>query len=246
MDLVELPDRHVVRHPWEQSRVRALRRILRSAGPSRVQSILDYGCGDAYLGLKLRDQFRAERLVGVDLHLSEPQLAEIAAGDDRMELVNDASALRDRRFDLMLLCDVIEHVEDDQSILRLVKAHLTERGMALVTVPAFQALFTEHDRFLRHFRRYSLSGLVGSLERAGLRATSSGYLFGSLLIPRALQKAREAAFGPRPTGGLGDWEGGPVVTRILTEVLSAENAVWLGLSRSGVRVPGLSAWALCR
>jgi SAM-dependent methyltransferase len=245
MDLAELSGNSVERHPWEQSRVRAIERILRGAGVTGVGSILDYGCGDAYTGRSLLNHFGADHLVGVDLHLSDDQATAFRADDPRIELVTEGTALGTRRFDLMLLCDVIEHVEDDQTILRSALRHLTERGMLLVTVPAFQALFTEHDRALRHYRRYSLSSLKTSLARAGLEPKSSGYLFGSLLLPRALQKARETVFGPREARGLGQWQGGPRLTRFLTSVLSADNMALLELSKSGIQLPGLSVWALC-
>ena len=69
----------------------------------------------------------------------------------------------------------------------------------MVTVPAFQALFSEHDRFLKHQRRYSLSGLRDVVAKSGLAAVADGHLFGSLLPARAVA----TAIGERPTAPAG-------------------------------------------
>jgi trans-aconitate methyltransferase len=246
MDLLEHRDRLVLRHPWEQSRARAIHQIIEGAGLSRVESILDYGCGDAYAGRTLLDRLSASTLVGVDLHLTDEQSRAFGGGDDRVQLTNDPTVLEGRRFDLVLLCDVIEHVADDVSLLGLAGKHLAPNGVLMVTVPAFQSLFTEHDRFLKHFRRYSRGALEGSIGLAGLELQASGYLFASLLPSRATSKVIELVRGARSLDGLGDWSGGAALTRALTAVLDADNKMLLALSRRGLKLPGLSAWALCR
>lgn len=234
------------RHPWEHSRVSAIERILRSRGIERADAILDYGCGDAYTGRILLDRLGAGQLVGVDLHLDEEQSRSLAAGDARVELLNTPAALGTRQFDLILLCDVIEHVEDDRGLLSLVKGHLREHGRVMVTVPAFQALFTEHDRALRHHRRYSLRGLETSVTDAGLELDFSGYLFSSLLPVRGAEKLIELmGRRSRDPEGLGGWRAGPAVTRVASELLRLDNTLLIELAMRGIKLPGLSAWALC-
>ncbi len=247
MDLLELPESEGERHPWEQSRARAIEQVVRASTMGKVASILDYGCGDAYTGRTLLDRLGAERLVGIDPHLTREQQQAFARDDTRIELTSEPETLAGRSFDLVLLCDVIEHVEDDGVLLGLARQHLSESGRIMITVPAFQSLFTDHDRALKHFRRYSLRELEASVDRAGLTIDASGYLFSSLLAPRALSKLLEVARGERDgeTIGLGAWRGGRTVTAALRAALSADNALLLRLARLGVKVPGLSAWALC-
>ncbi|HEV8246818.1 MAG TPA: class I SAM-dependent methyltransferase [Polyangiaceae bacterium] len=247
MDLVELPESARERHPWERSRARAIERIVRSSALTKVGTILDYGCGDAYTGRALLERLHAEHLVGLDVNLSEAQRDAFAGGDSRVLLASDATALGERRFDLVLLCDVIEHVEDDGVLLRMAREYLNPGGRVVVTVPAFQSLFTEHDRTLKHFRRYSLSELERSVARAGLTVESSGYLFASLLPARAAGKLLELARGARNGGeGLGGWRGGKALSKLLGAALFADNSLLLSLSELGIKMPGLSAWALCR
>jgi len=58
-------------------------------------------------------------------------------------------------FDLILYIDVLEHIENDLSELRLASSKLRPNGRLFLVVPAFQALFSNYDRKLSHYRRYS-------------------------------------------------------------------------------------------
>jgi hypothetical protein len=117
----------------------------------------------------------------------------------------------------------------------------------LVTVPAFQGLFSEHDRFLRHCRRYNLPGLRKTLEAAGLTVVEDGYLFASLLPARLLGNVAEPrGFGTPAPRGIGAWRGGALLTRALTTALRLDNAILLAARRFGITLPGLSAWAVCK
>jgi SAM-dependent methyltransferase len=236
------------RHPWEVSRARAVERIVTSRMDRPVRSILDWGCGDVFTGRFLLERLGAETLVGVDPHLSDAQRASFADGDPRVQLFRDETEVPERRFDLLLLCDVIEHVEDDVALLEpLAKRFLTDGGRVIVTVPAFQSLFSAHDVALKHYRRYRRAQLESVLEHAGLTVLGSGYLFGSLLPARLAGKLLSAIkpASEDETVGLGAWRGGKLSSKLLESLLSLDNSVLLGLAERGVKPPGLSAWALC-
>src|ERR1041384_7569575 len=188
MDLSEIRDSAARRHPWETARTEAIERILR-ARRILPSSILDVGCGDGFTGEKLTERFGSDALWGSDVHLSEADCA--ARARPGVRYARDISAVADERFALGLLCDVIEHVEDDRALLREVLARLEPDGHLLVTVPSFQSLFSSHDVALRHYRRYSLRELERAVEDAGGQVLDGGYLFGSLLPVRLLQKVLE-------------------------------------------------------
>jgi 2-polyprenyl-3-methyl-5-hydroxy-6-metoxy-1,4-benzoquinol methylase len=249
VDLSELRQgRSNERHPWEVARAAAIIAILRRHG-SGFDSVLDYGCGDGFTGQQVQSEFRAPLLVGVDIHLPPASCGTFQAGPGRYELIQDEAMLGERRFELALLCDVIEHVEDDVGLLRsLASNRVRAGGLMLVTVPAFQALFSRHDELLRHFRRYTLGQLRASAREAGLSILDDGYLFGSLLLPRVTAKVADR-FRPRDQNedfGIGGWRGGPGLTRVLTHVMALDNALLLAARRLGLLIPGLTAWALCK
>jgi SAM-dependent methyltransferase len=242
MDLSEVRASQV-RHPWEIARAVAIERILREAGV-RPRSILDYGCGDGFTGERVLEAVGAESLLGVDIHLGSEQCAIRSAG--RVRYTNDWTDLGPAAFDLCLLCDVIEHVADDRGLLKLVGERLGDVGHVLITVPAFQLLFTDHDRALKHFRRYSLKRLERVVTSAGFELRGSGYLFGSLLPARGFAKVAETILPRQEDFGIGTWGHSSALTRAIEAFLNCDNSVLLALAAHGIKLPGLSAWALCK
>jgi SAM-dependent methyltransferase len=247
LDLSELRPGVSQRHPWEIARVRAVTAILRRQ-PSRFTSILDVGCGDGFVGEQLQSAFGARELVGVDIHLPASRCGRWEPGRGRsIERYNSIEAIGDRRFDLVLALDVIEHVPDDRALLRSIAcARLQTGGGVLVTVPAFQSLFSDHDRALQHYRRYRVPQLRAALRDVGMRVEDDGYMFASLLVPRLLEKAMEAAGRRRTDHGAGSWTGSGATTAALAGALTLDARALLAARRLGLRIPGLTAWAFCR
>src|SRR5690606_9706753 len=246
MDLVERSTAVTTRHPWETARARAVRALLGRLKLERPR-VLDVGCGDGYLLSELRQALDLSDAVGQDIHLSETIITQLA--EPGITYVRQLSELEGRRFDLLLLLDVLEHVSEPHQMLEELRhRHLASQGRILITVPAFQRLFTEHDRALRHFRRYSRGQAARVAEQAGLRVQESGYLFCSLLRPRALAALREKV-SPVPAArreiGVGSWRAPALVTRLLHQALCLDNRACLAAQRGGITLPGLSAWLLC-
>ncbi len=70
--------------------------------------------------------------------------------------------------DLVLMMDVLEHVDDDRGLVRHYAAKVPSGAHFLVTVPAFRFLWSGHDVFLEHKRRYRLSEIEAAMRDAGL------------------------------------------------------------------------------
>ena len=244
MDLREASSAGSRRHPWEVARFRFFARALRDAGVlAQARRVLDVGSGDAWFSRGLLPLLpQGARIDCVD---SEYDAQALAA-----EQPPGLALHRTRpegKYDLIVLLDVLEHVRDDAAFLReFVDEALVDGGRVLISVPAWQPLYTAHDTFLQHFRRYAPSQARGVLEGAGLRVDSSGGLFHSLLAPRALEKARERLHGaPEHVDPGIAWRHGAGLTRVVQAALSVDNAASRWLARAGVQAPGLSWWALC-
>ncbi|MBS0213441.1 MAG: class I SAM-dependent methyltransferase [Proteobacteria bacterium] len=129
-----------------------------------------------------------------------------------------------RRFDLVVALDVIEHVEEDVASLRSLASCLRAGGRLLATVPAYQWMYSAHDRFHHHQRRYRVRDLRSIAEAAGLKVESVGY-FNTLLFPpiaasRMLARLRGDA--PHSDAGMPP----PFVNRMLKVIFGSE-AWWL-------------------
>jgi len=256
MDLLEARGRieQNNRHPWETARLEVVRRLIdRHLELAAGSVVIDVGCGDAFVTSSLAATCPSVRFYGIDSGLTPEFAASLTSHYSLPNLhlgasLEDVSIEPTRTVALVLLMDVIEHVEDDQAFiggLRTATGADSETCW-LITVPAFQALFSAHDVFLRHYRRYSRKALVGSMERAGLRVVESGYFFSSLLPIRLLQVIRERMIG-RPAGtGAGALRYDGPAAALLARVLECDAMISLGLSRAGIPFPGLALCAVCR
>jgi SAM-dependent methyltransferase len=79
-------------------------------------------------------------------------------------------------FDTAILINVLEHIEDDDAALRDLWASLSPGGHLLLWVPAFEALYTDFDRKIGHFRRYRSKPLKAQLSGAGFTVVQMHYV----------------------------------------------------------------------
>lgn len=143
---------------------------------------------------------------------------------------------------LVLLMDVLEHVADDSGLLDGYAAKVPKGAKFLITVPAFQWLWSDHDLFLEHHRRYSISQLMRVVRKAGLTVERCSYYFGFVLpIASALRVSHRLWPGSRrePTSQLR--QHGRLANAALTMMCRAELPV-LYANRLG----GLSVFCLAR
>ncbi len=106
-----------------------------------------------------------------------------------VEVVRDAVPLAThsslQAFDLVAALDVLEHIEDETAALEFMARKLRPGGWLVITVPAFQSLWSTHDEALHHKRRYRKEELARKLTDAGLAVEFRSY-FNFLLFPLAL------------------------------------------------------------
>ncbi len=244
MDLIERLPAGAPRHPWEIARSKFILSLLRYYKLSTYSTWLDVGCGDAWLARRILQSITSSpRFVGWDINYNDQDIATLT-NDTQIELVAEQPS---GQFQVILMLDVLEHIANDTSFLRHVVLNLLEaNGWILITVPAYQFLFSEHDRILQHFRRYSPSACRQLLIASGLQIVNQGGLYSSLLLARLAQKLPVGhPTNVRKTAAV--WNQSSTLTNVLTSVLESEGAFdfWLSLKCQRV-LPGLSYWAVCR
>lgn len=239
MALCEM-DEDRCRSPRETARATAVAALLGKSLRERVQ-VLDVGCGDGYLCRKLFGGLAEKEVDAVDPSLTPDRLPQLLRAPG-IRFSAELPPARNR-YDLTLLLDVLERVEDDRRYLKqIVQQHVAVGGRVLVTVPAFRLLYSGDDWFHGRYRRYSVNEVEQLAGSAGLCVLASGYLFGSLLAPKLLQcnplrwgRVREAR----------RWKGGAFLGALLGGMLGLENRAMIWLAKAGVTLPGATAWALC-
>jgi hypothetical protein len=246
MDLRERRDETQARHPWELARRRFVLELLQRHGAlANARRVLDIGSGDAWMSGQVKRELQRPdaELVAWDTNYTDDDLQQL--GKNGVQVTRAAPA---GRFDLVMLLDVLEHVQDDVTMLReLVERHVAPGATIVVTVPAWPQLRSRHDEVLLHHRRYTNASARALLAGAGLDITLSGGVFHGLLLQRAGAVVAEKLFVPPrdEEHGVGHWRGGRALTSLITGVLAAESKASLALAERGVDAPGLSFFALC-
>jgi len=82
----------------------------------------------------------------------------------------------DDRFDSIVMFNVLEHIFDEQAVLESCIERLVPGGNIIIYVPAVNRLYTDWDRKVGHFRRYSKGRLAGVLQEANLRPDELRYI----------------------------------------------------------------------
>jgi SAM-dependent methyltransferase len=173
---------------WHRARRRIIDRLLRRALPvQRDLRILDVGAGT---GATSRALAKYGRVLAVDF---SPEAVTIARGRglDVARMDARALALPDASFDLVVGLDVMEHLEDDVGLVKELRRVLKPGGVLLVTVPAYQWLWSSHDVANQHWRRYRRRELRGVLRAADLHVEVCSYVMMTMLVPAALYRLLE-------------------------------------------------------
>lgn len=188
-------------HWWFLGRgllVRALveRECARRGG--RVGRLVDVGSGTGAILRELSPL--AAEAVGVEVDERALALSRGRGLDIRVAPA-DRLPFADATVDVATAFDVLEHLDDDVAAAAELRRVLRAGGAAIVTVPAYRWLWSEHDVRHHHRRRYTRTTLRRTLESAGLEVHRLGYLM-SLLLPLALVERLAARARRRPPRGL--------------------------------------------
>ena len=170
------------RHWWYRGRRQVLERVIASLALPAGARLLDAGCGS---GRNMVELARRGAVTGIEVSDTSVGVArERSAGEVVAGSVLDMP-FASESFDLAVCLDVIEHLEDDLGALRELRRVVAPGGALLVTVPAYQWLWSGHDVINHHYRRYTRRTLQRVAEQAGWRQVRTTH-FNSLLLPVAM------------------------------------------------------------
>lgn len=169
-------------HWWFTERRWLFGRLISSLALPRDARILDIGTSTG-TNLRMLRELGFSRFEGLDSSAeavqwcAEKGYGKVTQGDICKLPFADGS------FDLVLATDVVEHVDDDLAALREIRRVLAPGGRALITVPAFMALWGRQDEVGQHKRRYGRGELRQRVEAVGLRAQRRFYFNYLLFLP---------------------------------------------------------------
>ncbi len=234
MDVKELsqlsapPEKH-----WYYSAKFAL--LADAVAGMRARTITDIGAGSGVFARLLLERTDCREATCVDPAYEMDQDEDVHG-----KLLKFRRSPAGDKCDLALLMDVLEHVDDDVALLSDVSSNLASGTPFFVTVPAFQFLWSAHDEFLEHRRRYTAQSLRRTLEGANLKIESIRYYYAAILPAVALVRLVSRARPPKEGSDLRDTPA--PVAWLLAKTLQAERRFLYPWNRFG----GLSVVAIAR
>lgn len=166
-------DRHFIDQASHRYVLKQIQKFLRST-PS---VILEIGCSSGFLLKKIRKTFPREIVIGADV-VKKPLYNLHAQMQDipllRFNLLD--CPLYDNSVDVIIMLNVLEHIEDDFAALRQVNRILKPGGIVIIEVPAGDSLYDFYDKSLQHFRRYSSRFLKILVEKQGFQIMNRSHL----------------------------------------------------------------------
>lgn len=234
MDLKEIDilGSSIGQHWYYCSKAAAMTRLL---GDTPVKRILDIGAGSGFFTHHLLTRTTATEAWCVDISY-ETDSDTTTAGKP----VHYRRSIDSVDTDLVLLMDVLEHVDDDVGLLKAYLDKVPPGSRFLMTVPAFRFLWSGHDEFLEHKRRYTLPQLETVVRDAGLTVMQGAYYFG-LVFPIAAT-LRLLPIGAQPSAPRSQLKRHHPLVNTLLKTLCTIERPFMGVNR----LAGLTVFCLAR
>ncbi len=155
-------------------------------------TVLDIGCGTGGFTRFLNIQYN---VIGIDSsqialdYCRKRGLSNLYCG------ILDDFNFKNENIQIITLLDVIEHIENDVDILQKSYDLLDNNGYIVITVPAYQWLWSNHDVLHRHYRRYTKKRLVELMQGSGFKVLYTSYFNTLLFLPAVFLRFIEKITG---------------------------------------------------
>lgn len=156
--------------------------IMAVIKPYLGQSIVEVGAGVGSFS-RLLLSIKPQKLTLIEPSKMYDALKQNVKSDDRTKvqtlngyLSSEKAAVKKQRPDTFVYVNVMEHIKDDGAEIKQVADLLSKGGTLVIFVPAFQGLYSEFDKSIDHYRRYTKADLRKLMEEAGLEVTYDRYM----------------------------------------------------------------------
>lgn len=207
---------------WFRARNAIVLWALRKYFPG-FQSLLEVGCGTGFVLTGIAQAFPRARMAGSEIYTAGLSFAAKRLPGVELFQMDARRLPYEAEFDVVAAFDVIEHIKEDDLVLKNLYRAVRPGGGCLITVPQHQWLWSPVDEAACHQRRYSARELHSKVEAAGftiVRSTS----FVTLLLPLMLI-SRLAARRSRRTDGSEALALNSVLDYILEAIMRVEHLV---------------------
>ncbi len=156
-------------------------------------TVIDFGSGSGFFAYELFEAYPQ--------HIEDVLLIDIGYTEEEMEETKNAPVKKLRYIphgindSIVVMMDVLEHIEDDYAIMEDIKSRLGDNAHFFITVPAFMSVWSSHDVYLGHYRRYTIPMVKKLLSGTKCQIDQQYYIYGSIFplvwLVRRLKKNEE-------------------------------------------------------
>lgn len=225
---------------WFKARRDMIFRLLKKYHVDQHAKILDMGCSGGVMIQSLKRK-GFKNIHGIDI--SERAINLCKEKGIKNVFVMDATLPKfaDEEFDIIIASDILEHIENDDLTLFNWNRILKSTGKLIIFAPAFNFLWSEHDKINHHYRRYTKSTLTKVLKKTGFEIDKSSYWNIKLFSPTCLLRAIQFIF-PITRKKSHVYGMHPILNNLLFYLLKSEN--WF-IERIDFPI-GISVFAIAR
>lgn len=182
-------------HWWWRCREQVILAELHRLRPSQSWGrILDVGCGDGLFFPRLSELGEVEGVEPDETLVT----AHPAAVPPIYRVAFDDHFQPGKQYGLILMLDVLEHLDEPAKALSRAQQLLKPQGILLLTVPAFQSLWTQHDVLNQHRTRYTIKSFTSMAKGSGLTVLDQRYFFSWLFAAKLAQRGLEKLLKSKP------------------------------------------------
>jgi len=156
---------------WFRSRNRIIQALVkRYSNKNQNVKFLEIGCGTGYV-LKGLEGFSNITLTGSDIYIEGLKFAKMRLPDVEFIQVDATNMPFENQFDYIGAFDVLEHITDDETVMKNVFKSLKKGGVFFISVPQYMSMWSYMDEIACHKRRYSKNEIFSKLINAGFTIT---------------------------------------------------------------------------
>jgi SAM-dependent methyltransferase len=211
-------------HFWHRSRNQLILSVFRrhfSKERDKPGTLLEIGCGNGFALSALESEFPALETYGSEIHGNGLAHAHALLKRSRLLQMDAREIPFSEEFDVIGAFDVLEHIREDEQVLREIHKALKPGGGLIVTVPQHRFLWSPADEHAHHVRRYSGRELTLKMKRAGFEVLQStsfvSLLFPAMLFSRFARGPEDGQFDP-----ISELQLRPALNRLFERVMSVE------------------------
>jgi hypothetical protein len=196
-------------------------------------TLVDVGSGSGFFMYELYEKIpqMISKIYLVDIGYTE---SETAATSN--QVIEKIKSLPDEMENaIVVMMDVLEHLDDDHAMLQAIREKSKGTNHYFITVPAFMDLWSGHDVYLGHYRRYTRKSLSALLDHSSYQKDKIYYIYG-LIFPMVWMARKLTGKKDQPESDMKPMS--PLVNGLLKSVCSLEMAIGKMNTVAGVSVVG--------